>query len=587
MSKFSVVTTFPSNMFEIHAKHMLCSFWQCWPNEIEIYIQLDEDEASETIFDWVVKQREGLPGNSNVTNDYLPDHKQFVLANAGKDHPKDYRKQAVRFSHKVFAMQRVAAEAKTRYLVWVDADVMTLSPITLADIEQWVPTGKVVSYLGRKDWNVPETGFMIFDLENGGRAFIDAMVTHYTSGKIFEYEEWTDAFVFKKILDEWSAVNNVTVGFNLSEGIEGRDVFEKSPLGKFMEHFKGPRKAEVARDFAIVDGNNAPISEGIPSGYYGAKGNQTQLHGGRFDIKNMNIQTKNCVEHQVIIDHVKANLRIMHHWLPMSKENQEEIVIASAGPSLNAYDLMPYYERGVKIIAVKHAMQTLLEAGIVPWACVLLDPREHVSEFVEYPHKDVNYFVASMCDPKVAEHLTKHGCNVYGYHASVGADEQKEIPPGHVMVMGGSATATRGISLMESLGFRTMHLFGYDCLYIKKPDLQEKTNNGRLKFEEVTLAANTWGAKQAVRTVWTEGQFLAQVQEFTNMYLPKKHLNLHTYGYGLIPWLHDHLKKEEAWKAHVTKKINDSNNKVLAESLDINEFLSNGRTSQPSYITGG
>ena len=132
------------------------------------------------------------------------------------------------------------------------------------------------------------------------------------------------------------------------------------------------------------------------------------------DTKNLKVQTKNCVDHSIIQNNIKGNLELIHNWLDICKPNDEEIVIANAGPSLCVDEIRPFYEKGIKIVAVKHALQKLLDADIIPWACMLLDPREHVKDFVSHPKANqVLWFVASMVNPEVTKTLINQGCKVW------------------------------------------------------------------------------------------------------------------------------------------------------------------------------
>jgi hypothetical protein len=556
--KYAAVTTFPNAAWEVHAKEMLASFRQNW--DCPILIALDDDSLTKDTAAVLAHPEDTLA--IGITDE----QSIFLKRNFEKDDPKDYRKQYTRFSHKVFAMDKALDlyGDKIEYLVWIDADVITHKKVTEEDLKAWLPGDRIASYLGRKDWSSSETGFIIFNMKNGGREFIKAWKEMYLNDEILTFPEWTDAYAFDMLAARFNKTNNKDIFWNLSQGLEGRDVFEASPLGTHMTHFKGPRKSEI----------NPIYSQQAKE----KKQHSNALHGGTYDINNLNILTQNCVKDDTIKENVTANLQIIDTWLEYNAILDEEIVICSAGPSLCVEDILPWYEKGVKIVAVKHALKRLLSAGIKPWACILLDPREHVSNFVRYPVREINWFVASMVDPQVTNHLVEYGCKVFGYHAMVGAEEMKRIPKNHILVQGGSATATRGISLLKQLGFRKMHLYGYDCCYFHKPDLHEKKGNGKLRYEEVTLAANTWGGQHEYRTWWTEGQFLAQVQEMSKIYFQDAELQLHTYGDGIIPWMNKAKQREQAWREYMINK----HHQYLIDKPTINDWLTSHGTDKSS-----
>ena len=55
--------------------------------------------------------------------------------------------------------------------------------------------------------------------------------------------------------------------------------------------------------------------------------------------------------------------------------------------------------KGTKVVCVKHSHNTLIDNGVVPWACTILDPRPFNEnphgyvrkELLSNPHKDVMY----------------------------------------------------------------------------------------------------------------------------------------------------------------------------------------------------
>jgi len=553
-SKILVVTTFPYELWNTYADAALDSWGKHFLKDIPIAIALEPQniEANKALVDALIDKSTKYDRAYMACPDYTKGQKEFLERNHGKDDYKDYRKQLVRFSWKVFAQYEAmeyAVKEGYDYLIWLDADVIANSKV---DFNQFLPEkGKILSYLGRKDWDTSETGFICYDLKNGGDTFIQRLHAKYVSGDAEKLEQTTDAFVFDQVRAEFQAVNGDKKLFtNLSEGVSGRDVWELSPLATCFTHYKGPSKFNITQ--------SKPQNEE----------NTTKDHmRGSFGIIS-----KNCVSDDVIHSNVQRNLQIIPraNWVNLCEKNSDRVVVCSAGPSLNPHRVKQLQTQGYKVIAVKHALNRLLEAGVVPWGCVLLDPRPHVNDFIKFPHKDVNYFVASMCDPEVALTLYKHSAKLWGYHAVTTNKMLEMLPQGHLAIYGGSATATRSIMLLQAMGFAHFNFQGYDLCYEKKPDLQEVNDKGTLKYMEVTLPCDTWGDTQAVRTFWTEGQLLAQAQEYKDMIFPlilNGDIKVEVEGFGMIPWMHHHLmaskeysdyKKQKGIELANGRRINDA-----------------------------
>lgn len=526
--KIAVCTTFPLDYPTY--REMLATFDHFWPKEVELYIDLDETS------DDVLKQKQEefnalMPsGRQFYINHKRSEAKAKFLQTHDEDSPNvPYRFHVCRFSHKVFALYGVLPEMdRFDFLIWLDADVITHAT---PDFEEILPKDEEdVSYLGRSDAPHSECSFVAYNLGFGGENIIKEMYEYYVTDKVLTLPGWTDCDVFDAVLSEGCFKGN-----NLSEGIKGWHVFPESPLGKYMNHLKGKRKHQEKR--ALLDANN------------------------------MQIKTKNCIPNEQILKHIEINTPLIKHWVDYVRPMGDEVVIASAGPSLSKSDIQPYVDRGVKIVAVKHAIDRLKQWEIKPWACVLLDPRGHVEKFVEEADTDVIYFVASMVDPSVVKALLDQGCIVVGYHAFVGAGEHKKLPKGTLMVSGGSGTATRCIGLLhECFGFDQFECFGYDLCYHEKPDFTETIEDGRPKYIEVTLAAKTWGNKQVKRTFWTEGQFLAQAKELHDLYKEEKRFTIRLHGHGLGAWQQEHFIDLKRWADDQNERIDKR--KESAQTLE-------------------
>lgn len=518
----AVVTTFPDNCFDVYGKRMLQAFTQFWPAEIPLMICLDDDLLLPNVKKW------GRP-QDGIAIGWGPEHAEFVERNKGKDDAQDYRQQPVRFCHKVFAiaraynatlMQKKSGEVAPRFLIWMDADVITSRKVSLDEILPCLPKpGDAVATLQRKDWPHSECGWMAFDLENKGGDIILELFKAYVSDDIMKQEQKHDSWMFDII------VKNLGISVtNLCPEAPGLDVWPLSPMGKWSRHYKGPLAKQELMSLPKM-----PI-----------------VNAG-----NISIQTVNSIPHEEIQAHIRENQKLIKNWIRPCKGNEESIAIVSGGPMLIAEDLR---RETAKIVAVKHAIEPLKMAGIKPWACILLDPRPHVNDFVQDPDPEIIWLVASQVEPTVTMRLLAAGCRVWGYHASVNAGEGELIrQQSYAIVGGGSATATRGIFVLNHLGFKKFRLYGYDLCLPDKPDFSARDERGQQKYIDISIAFTDRHLTRK-RHFYTEPQYIAQYEEMNDIIRAGK-FELEAFGDGIVPFLVN------------SKKASDLRNKEIAAKM--------------------
>lgn len=241
---------------------------------------------------------------------------------------------------------------------------------------------------------------------------------------------------------------------------------------------------------------------------------------------NLVVKTKNCVPDELIQENIQFALDSGLPKVEMCRAHTERAIVVSAGPSVKTY-LDEIRKTKGRVICVKHAHDMLIENGIIPWACVLLDPRDHVQDFIENPHPDVLYIVASMCHRTTLERLLERKAKVLLYHAMVGAGENKLVKEGF-FIGGGSCAATRGISVLHVMGFRKFVLYGYDSCYPEKPE------GPRDDYQKVEVIG---------RKFWTDMELVAQAQDFEKL-LQQGFVDLTVKGDGMI----SHLWKKKRAK---------------------------------------
>ncbi len=130
--------------------------------------------------------------------------------------------------------------------------------------------------------------------------------------------------------------------------------------------------------------------------------------------------------------------------------------IAGGGPSIaDTYKELTGY-----VGAVNKSHDWLLEKGVVPNACCILDPLPVMAEAVT-PHKDVTYLIASCCDPALFDKL--RGYRVGLWHASNFADEMSVLKGRDSLLLGGGTTVSlRWLNIGYVCGFRSFHIHGVD-----------------------------------------------------------------------------------------------------------------------------
>ncbi len=518
--KFIACTTFPDFAWDLYAKDMVTSFVKHW--DVPLMINLDTPTIQQDVAAVLRDTDRVVAGYEEAVGKWLE------FRHESDKGIMDYRQQCARFAHKIFTIQRVLEAAyQTKgladYLIWIDADIVTNRKID--DIAQWVPKDALISYIGRKDWNHSECGFKVIKICQETVDFYNAFAQAYLTNAVDTLPEKHDSFVFDVLMKQLGIE-----GYNLTEGVSGRDVFEQSSMGKYMTHHKGPAKLE----------------EGIPQ---------------RAPLK---LETKNCVPDDDIQENVKTNRWLIKDWIKKGKTKRKKVIMCAAGPSLELYidEIREWQRKGNVVVAVKHAIGMLEKHGVEPDYIVLLDPRAHVERFVQTPSVKPTYIVASMVKPEVPISLYKAGCKVIGYHAAVNAGEHTVLEPNDLLVSGGTAASTRAISIFQFFGYSEFELYGYDLSCWDKPDMEAKDSLGGPKYIYAVQQVCSKETQEVLfaRGFYAEPQWLVQAQELREIAAQGK-ITLNAHGFGLAPWMlragkaADRLIKEQKWTKNCQCKM--------------------------------
>ena len=245
--KYTVVTTFHQAGLEQYGQRMIDSFEKYWPAEVDLIVCAENCTPKTTRPNTrVINLLEASPD----LRAFIKRHENNPLAH-GKAGPPDvfhpkkqFKWDAVRFCYKVYAQSVCADLIETGWMIWIDADTVTHSPIPGNWLSNVCPGDSMISYLGRGEKYHSECGWVAYNLEKGEcRQFVRDFVNMYNNDRIFTHGEWHDSYIWdvlRRQFQDRCKFHDLNP-FSQTDAKAGHP-FINSELGKYMDHLKGARK---------------------------------------------------------------------------------------------------------------------------------------------------------------------------------------------------------------------------------------------------------------------------------------------------------------------------------------------------------
>lgn len=248
--KYTVITTFNQDGYNQYAQRMIETFRQTWPKTVKLQVYaegcadqiqskdnvevLDLEAVSNRLVEFKTQWR-GVPkANGDVSGDPVRSRRT--------DAGKGFKWDAVRFSHKVYAIFHAAKHCTTSWLMWMDADMVCHTPVPESFLDQQCPEQYDLCYLGRRG-KFSECGLYAMQMGTKGTVgFLKEFQRMYDEAEsgIFTLGEWHDSFVFDDVRSRIDGLRQL----DWSEGIitgEGHPLIN-SAWGAYLDHLKGKRK---------------------------------------------------------------------------------------------------------------------------------------------------------------------------------------------------------------------------------------------------------------------------------------------------------------------------------------------------------
>jgi hypothetical protein len=256
--KISVVTTFHEAGLKEYGQRMINSFCENWPEQVTLHIYPELCNPIIRNHNHItLKRLEELPDLMAFKNRWkdVPKANGDVSADPvrsrRKDSGKGFKWHAIRFAHKVYAIFHCAREIDADFLVWMDADTICHSPITIQDLYRMIPADSELCYLGRKG-KYSECGLYSMNLRSPNvQNFLKEFQRMYDEAEngIFQLEEWHDSFVFDAVRRKFPQMKQMDWAAHLHDlrPSPGNSTGEGHPLinsdwGAWLDHLKGGRK---------------------------------------------------------------------------------------------------------------------------------------------------------------------------------------------------------------------------------------------------------------------------------------------------------------------------------------------------------
>lgn len=263
LRKFAVITTFHEPGLRLYAQRMIDTFCESWPSEVKLYLYPEKcnpkivDRSRVEVIDLDTVQtltafKEKWKGVPKANGDVSAD----PIRSKRRDSGKGFKWNAVRFSHKVYAIFDCAKRTDADILLWMDADNVCHSKIDISTIDKLIPNEFDLCYLGRQG-KFSECGLYSMNLQTEAtKKFLKEFQRAYDDAEngIFKMAEWHDSFVFDEIRKTIPNLKQYNWSANLADlrPRPGNSVGEGHPLintewGRYLDHLKGDDRKKLGK----------------------------------------------------------------------------------------------------------------------------------------------------------------------------------------------------------------------------------------------------------------------------------------------------------------------------------------------------
>lgn len=212
----------------------------------------------------------------------------------------------------------------------------------------------------------------------------------------------------------------------------------------------------------------------------------------------MQIETTVNVSDEVLFGNVFKNSRLPLKWVKELPKHDNHAVIVGGGESVKDWiDEIKWRQSiGQTVFALNNAAHYLVTHGVTPDHQIILDARESNVKFI---NQAKHHYLASQCHPslfKEAKNVTlwhqHYPDNMAEFDAAISAYDDD-----YALIGGGVTVGLSALSLCYTLGYRTLHLYGYDSSYNEQTHVYPQHDSQSVDCT-VTVAGRTFKSTLAM-----------------------------------------------------------------------------------------
>jgi SAM-dependent methyltransferase len=263
-------------------------------------------------------------------------------------------------------------------------------------------------------------------------------------------------------------------------------------------------------------------------------------------------------ELEAIHDHMRDNAEFGFPNIRAYEEQKDvEVVLLAGGPSLNSAETMQKLDEfkrrrdegeSIHFVTMNGSHKWAFDEGYWPVTQFMIDARAFNARFVQPIGPENKYIISSQCHPDILKslHEQEHEqtylwqVNITHYTIPLIEELWGKMYEDWFPCPGGSSVMLRVLPQLQQMGFRKIHVFGFDsCEMDEEHHAYPQKENAVHPGAIIDITPEIEGATP--KTFRVHPWMLAQAKEFIDMKETiLRHLDITVYGDGLIAYLLEH-----------------------------------------------